>query len=322
MTDDTCRECCEDRLVESLDEETSRVVLTCFGCGHVTDPESMACTPRPKHLIGPSDYVRQPTDEVLDHCEHDGENVVTRDGDVVCRGCGMVLARGLDLFHFGAQRDGAYHYRKGTYKIKYYINEKIAQLLRQCPPPSAEVFDRFLQEASDERRRNPGSSFARKTIAKICRKIGVPTLQEKWLMLLEMLKSADPVGFADIRVPPKPSPRLVNEIRRLFHLSLPAWQMCKDRDISQDLARLKDKKNVVYRYHQRRRKSYPHNFMIREFLRQIQDWNEEGKQQNEEEMRTCFDLYEPCVKRVSKGIEQELQIIYSDMVRCMNDIQM
>lgn len=261
-------------------------------------------------------------------CDHaDRGACCTREGDIVCVDCGGVMATGCDLFHFGRLHDGAYTYRKGTYRIKYYFNEKLAQWCRQCPVPDDDTFDRFVEEARNVGKYGRPKDFGRGDIAKICKSIGRSTMQEKWLLLMEMLVERDPVYFGSMKIPPKPSPRLINEVRRLFHHSLPAWNMCKDIDVTEysggegttttttttlDLPVHSKKTDGDGK--RKKRKSYPHNYMIRRFLFEIQQWYP-----GDSDLGRCYDVHDPSIKRVSENIEVILDVIYVEMAKTMND---
>lgn len=170
----------------------------------------------------------------------------------------------------------------------------------------------------------PPKYFWRPTIAKICKAIGKSTMQEKWILLLKMLKEEDPEYFGDTPTPRVPSYALVQEVTRLFLRSLAPWRQCKDIDIPSRLKELGIKACVPLHYGKRRRKSYPHNHMIRRFLWQIQLWSQErmaqGKPEEEDaEFCTCFDVFDPTVKRVSANIEVVQDVIYKEMCTNMND---
>lgn len=247
-----------------------------------------------------------------------------------------MLATGCDLFHFGRQHDAAYTYRKGTYRIKYYFNEKLAQWCRQCPVPDDDTFQAFALEARQYNKYGRPADFGRCDIAKICKAIGKPTMQEKWLLLMEMLCNSDPAYFGSMFIPPKPSPRLVNEVGRLFHLSLPAWNMCKDIDVrerfdietrervdvSPDVSSMRRfLKSIPVHYkklesdgQRKKRKSYPHNYMIRRFLLHIQQWYPDDP-----DLGRCYDIHDQSIKRVSENIETVLDVIYGEMINIMDE---
>ncbi len=261
-------------------------------------------------------------------CDH-ACNVFTREGDVVCDDCGAVLACGASVFHYGVG-GAAFTWRKGTYRIKYYFNEKMAQWSGRCPPPTPAVFDQFVEEA--KRTNENGQpvyghprNFRRADIARMCKAIGRSTMQEKWILLIRMLKERDPEYFSEIPLPPLPSQELIHEVTKLFYRSLPAWQRCKDIDIAAKLKELGIKASIPLHYGKKKRKSYPHNHMIRRFLYQIQLWSRAKKHkgdatdQVEEEMACCFDRCADTIKRVSQNIEIMQDVIYAEMCLSMND---
>lgn len=248
-------------------------------------------------------------------CAHGDGLCRTRDGDVVCFSCGSVLFDGVDTFHVAGLEGAAYTYRKGTYKIKYYHNEKVAQWCRQCPKPGDDFMDRFVEEAKKRSIYGDPEGMGRRTVAKICRRLGRPTTQEKWILLLDLCKAKDPVYFANLKVPPKPSVRLRNEMRRLFLMMLPAWEMCKDIDAG-EIIRAKDPKaRIPAHYGKKRRKSYPHNYMMERQLWQIQKWYPDDP-----DLGSCFEIHQEAIKEVSSDIRRWWDVVYQKMVECLNDL--
>jgi hypothetical protein len=316
---DSCPECRLDRLVFDPDQK----VHVCCNCYVAFDDGLRRLEESPQGTI-PEPCLRRPPsadecdEEILDSgivCRHDNL-VTTREGDAVCSLCGSVLYSGVDLFHVAGLVGAAYLWRKGTYKIKYYYNEKLAQWSRECPPPSDDTFSKFLAEARNSERNGDPARFTRKDIARICRRIGKPTMQEKWILLMDMCKRKDPVYFKDLNIPPKPSVRLRNEMKRLFLISLPAWEMCKDEDVSEELKKLFPEMGIPGHFatkKKRKRKSYPHNYMMRRSLRQIQEWYPD-----DEDLGRCYDLHEKSIKKVSRSIELWQDMIYKYMCEIMN----
>jgi hypothetical protein len=69
-------------------------------------------------------------------CHHYGSLVVTREGDAVCGVCGSVVLSGVGMFHIAQLEGAAYTWRKNSYVIQYYFNEKIAQVRLRLFPTS------------------------------------------------------------------------------------------------------------------------------------------------------------------------------------------
>lgn len=256
--------CCHS---EKLVEDSQKKTFTCFDCFLEFDYAEAnnvipICKDKTRDFFQ-EQLVEDAVETVArgeEICLHHEHLVITRDGDATCNQCGRVVLYGVGLFHLAYLEGAAYCYRKGTYKIKYYFNEKIAQWGRTCPKPSADTFAALVGELRDQNRYGLPSGFGRRTIAQACKRIGKPTLQEKHLLLLEMLRDTDKDYFGSIVVPEKPHYRLLNDMRRVFNLTLPAWMMCRDIDVTTEFRRRHPKRSLPSHYGSKRRKSYPHNY--------------------------------------------------------------
>ncbi len=252
----------------------------------------------------------------LGKCLH-SKLVVNHDYAAVCTDCGDVLADGMALFEYGCLPGSPHHSRRGSYKIVYYWNEKLAQWNRTCPRPSDEILLQFLEEAQRVATFCRPEDFSRRTIAGICRTIGRATMQEKWLMLFDYLEEQP--GFKNkVKKFPKPSPQLLAKVQHCFRIVLPVWYGCKDINIKEDLELYLEEfpqyrsdsqiNNLLKMVGDKKRKSFPHNFMIREFLRFVQT-NYDAKF-DDATIANCFDLHEMCHKQISRSIELYQKFIW------------
>lgn len=261
----------------------------------------------------------------VDHCEHSDTILLNRDNNAVCTRCGLVLADGVGLFEFGYLAGSPFHNRRGSYKIIYYFNEKLAQWSRRCPPPNDVQFAIFKKEASRFSIYGPPAKFNRRTIASICRAIGVPTMQEKWLVLLDKLRKEP--GFEDVPEFPVPPTRLLNCMIVFFRRVLPFWFKNKDIDVTNDVKQfleanpeLSNDRQILYwisdafKKQHSTRKSFPHNFMMREFLLQLQQ-----HYADDPDMANCYDLHEVCHKRISRPREFYQTLIWKHIVEDLNN---
>lgn len=277
----------------------------------------------------PVDIIFADDDDVLDKgflqgggdqwCDHLKHVVNTRDGDSVCSNCGLVLFDNVDTFHVASLEGAAYTYRKSTYQIRYYHNEKCAQWNRECPYPPDELLDQFMAEIKIQTRYGGAAGLGRASVAAACKRIGCSTMQEKWILLLELCKQRDPEYFRDTFVPPKPTTKLLNQMKRMFLFSLPAWEMSKDIDAGEILKSRYPKTKLPNHYGKKRRKSYPHNYMMRRFLNQIEYWNERNPNPDPD-LENCFEIHHHAIKTVSDRIEKWWDVIWEKMCDCMNDL--
>jgi hypothetical protein len=209
----------------------------------------------------------------------------------------------------------------------------LAQWSRNCPKPSDQVFESFLEEAKRIAVITPPEQFTRRTIARICRNIGRPTMQEKWLMLFDRLALLP--GFEKVPRFPIPTDYLLAKIQDCFRIVLPVWFTCKDIDISDDIheylrnnpehandcqitnfLKLSEKKLPSQQHHlqqPKRRKSFPHNFMIREFLKQVQ-----SNFSHDSKLANCFDIHQICHKQISRSIEFFQSMIWKHICETIN----
>lgn len=95
--------------------------------------------------------------------------------------------------------------------------------------------------------------------------------------------------------------------------------MCKDIDAGSILKSRYPKIKLPNHYGKRRRKSYPHNYMMRRFLLQIQLWNSDQKNPDPE-LSTSFDTHHEAIKTVSDRIQLWWDVIYEKMCENMNDV--
>lgn len=258
-------------------------------------------------------------------CDHINTVVINRDYAGVCTACGIVVGDGMALFELGCLPGAPFHNRRGSYKIVYYWNEKLAQWSRKCPRPSEPILRAFLAEAKNVAAKLRPSEFTRKTIARICRTIGHPTTQEKWLMLFDILSEYP--EFDGIRKFPVPSYHLLAKIQDCFRVVLPIWFQCKDIDITEDVKQylkenpeesksaeitklLKPRSAAAAA---KRRKSFPHNYMIHQFLRQLQLIFVDDP-----ELSHCYDLHEPCHKHISQSIYFYQSMIWKHICETIN----
>lgn len=259
-------------------------------------------------------------------CDHGEKIVINSDYAGVCVSCGMVVADGVALFELGCLPGAPFHNRRGSYKIIYYWNEKLAQWSRRCPMPPESILRAFLEEAKNVASRIHPSKFSRKTIARICRTIGSPTTQEKWLMMFDIL--AKTPGFEAVPKFPIPSGHLLSKIQDCFRIVLPVWFQCKDIEISNDDVAFYIKhhsdqikhtdmnkllKSSLTLTKKKRRKSFPHNFMIHQFLKQLQSIF-----QDDPHLQTCYDLHHHCHKHISDSVHFYQSMIWKHICESIN----
>jgi hypothetical protein len=117
-----------------------------------------------------------------------------------------------------------------------------------------------VEEAKNAAIHGRPECFSRETVARICKRVGHPKIQERWVKILKMFREHDPDYFRDLWMPPKPGVRLVNEMKRIFRTTLPIWQQCKDLDVARLAKQHHPPLPIPAKYGSKRRKSYPHNY--------------------------------------------------------------
>lgn len=257
-------------------------------------------------------------------CSKYARTIINDDYDVICLECGLVVASGMSLFEYGCLPGSPFHNRRGSYKIIYYWNEKLAQWSRRCPPPSPENYELFISEARRTTTYGPPARFTRRTIAKICRAIGLSTMQEKWLLLFDKLAVTE--GFSDVPRFPTPNDKLLGLMQTLFKIVLPVWFQCKDIDVSDDVQNYikahpelaNDRQITTWIIQpsnklQKKRKSFPHNFMTRKYLEHIQMWFP-----HDPELSNCFECHQSCHKQISRPREFYQNLIWIHISETIN----
>lgn len=288
------------------------------------DGSLLACTHPPHSALSSGGTVRCGICGQNKECDHATRVVINSDYAGVCTVCGTVVAEGMALFELGCLPGAPFHNRRGSYKIIYYWNEKLAQWSRRCPRPPEPVLRAFLEEAKNVSATTRPADFTRKTIARICRTIGSPTTQEKWLMLFDIL--ADTPGFETVPKFSFPSNYLLSKIQDCFRIVLPVWFQCKDVDITEDVKLYlrenpEHAKNTEitkllkpkYGMSAKRRKSFPHNFMIHKFLQQLQQIFHD-----DEQLHNCYDTHEKCHKHISSSIHFYQSMIWKHICESIN----
>ena len=256
--------------------------------------------------------------------------IFTGERDLVCDSCGMVVAAGIQLFEYGVLEGAPTNYFRNSYKIRYYLNEKLAQWSGNCPKPSRNTMDKIVVEAKKEKTYGKPSGFDRKTIAKICRSVKHSQMQEKYPLIMKMLKDSDPVYFSDLPEVPIPPGDLINQVIDMFDRSLPAWIQCKDMfsieeaEVSQHESEIpkKNRKNARLKKKQAsdhlkkslsvyapKRHNFPHDFMIGKYLQTIErmDHNFYG----------VYDKHKATFKTVSPKVYKKHARIWQEMCRLM-----
>lgn len=157
-------------------------------------------------------------------------------------------------------------------------------------------------------------------------------LQEKYPLIMNLLRVRDADYFGCLPTVPCPDGDLMNAVVDLFHKSLPAWNQCKDIFLDElaEAEEAKEKKSKKGRKRRRieeddsnkeresrsrdvkvkkARHNFPHDFMILKYLDHLQ--------KTDDRFKTAYSVHSHTFKMVSRKVYTKHQAIWSEMCKLM-----